>query len=351
MVWLRESNPAGDRTIPLGFRRLQQWAAPALVPPRNEGGEPERSQRPPCPRSVSRGTRFSYPCRDQSHEVAFDDHGTVDVALTSVRSPSTELESSGGTQGSEVRMTRSHITMLGVAGGALAALALAGSILVLAGALIYAAASLSGVPEHLGAMDFGQIAAEVVDQQIEAGAYAPEIDASDPMLKRRRIVVTTAINERTSKDVVERLFHLDSVAPGREIDLYMASPGGWLDSAYAIIDAMDSIGSPVNTHCIGGCYSASLMILAAGTGTRTVSSNSLVMLHANLEDSTAPYSFGKLSVARFERLFRDRSEIPESWYPLTGEIAYYLSPSEAVQFGLADQVVPQRLEAAGESAE
>lgn len=235
-------------------------------------------------------------------------------------------------------MIKDRLAGFGLFAGAFAAFALAGSICILAASLTYVGATLSGVHDSLPDIGSESLAADLVDQETEAGYFPAALDPSDPLLSQRKIVVTTAINERTSRDVVEKLFYLDSTGTGDHIDLFIASPGGWLDAAFTIIDAIESVQSKVNTHCLGGCYSAGSMILVAGTGTRTISRNALVMVHANLDDSSEPYSFERLALKRFHRLYQEKAHLPDDWYPLTGEDTYYLSPDEAKGFGLVDVI-------------
>ncbi len=220
----------------------------------------------------------------------------------------------------------------------LAAFALAVSLLALAAALVHVGSRLG----ELARLDTSVLAGDLVDAVTEAGLPAPRLDPEDPLLARRTIVVTEGINERTAREVVQKLLYLDAREPGRDIHLVLASPGGWLDAAFTIVDAMETIRSRVDTTCVGGCYSAGSVILAAGTGRRRVSRNALVMVHANREDSSEPFSFGRLSLARFDRFYREHASLPGEWFPLTGSKTYYLSPEEAVRYGLADEIIEPR---------
>ena len=123
------------------------------------------------------------------------------------------------------------------------------------------------------------------------------------------------------------------------IDLYLASPGGWGGNAFLIVDAMKQIDAPVNTRAIGQCYSACAMVLAAGTGTRTATSNSIIMVHANLDDSDAPFSYDTAARARYEKLWHDHSKLPEKWFPMTSDRAYYLNAKQALEFKIIDRIV------------
>jgi ATP-dependent Clp protease protease subunit len=182
---------------------------------------------------------------------------------------------------------------------------------------------------------------QVVDEYLSANPREPELRAGDPLLKSRKILVTSNINEYTAKDVAARLLYLNAVDPHRPIDLYLSTQGGWIDSAFTIIDAMDLIQAPVNTWAIGGCYSAGALILAAGTGRRYATPDSVLMIHASLdEDSKHPYSYERLALERYERVWHERANLPDEWFPMVGGEEYYLSPQEALQFNLIDEISP-----------
>ena len=184
-----------------------------------------------------------------------------------------------------------------------------------------------------------EIVDDLVDSQIEAGYEDVRIDPADPLLAQRKIVITHAITERTAKDVVHRLFHLDAADGASPIDLYISTQGGWPDAAFTIVDAVRMIDAPVNTWAMGGCYSAGAVILAAGTGRRYSTDSAIIMVHTNLVDSAEPFSYGRLDRARYEGFWRDAADLPTRWYPMTGEAVYYLSPDEALQFGIIDEVL------------
>jgi len=185
----------------------------------------------------------------------------------------------------------------------------------------------------------GDLVNALVDAQIEAGFEEPRLDPADPLLAQRRIVITNAINERTAKDVVARLFHLDALDPAAPIDLYISTQGGWPDAAFAVVDAMRLIDAPVNTWALGGCYSAGAVILAGGTGRRYAMDDAIVMVHASFTDAPAPSLFDQLDQARYEGFWRRVADLPARWFPMNGEATYYLSADEALTFGIVDEVL------------
>jgi ATP-dependent Clp protease protease subunit len=187
----------------------------------------------------------------------------------------------------------------------------------------------------------GAIAESVIDELLASMPSDPRLRRDDPLITSRRVLVTENINERTAKEVAARLLYMDAIDHVRPIDLYLSTQGGWVDSAFTIIDTMELIAAPVNTWAIGGCYSAGALILAAGTGRRFATPNTVLMIHASLDDdSKESYSYERLALARYERVWRRRAALPDEWFPMVGGQEYYLSPQEALQFKLIDEIRP-----------
>lgn len=177
----------------------------------------------------------------------------------------------------------------------------------------------------------------MVDRHIEAGYEHPVLRSDDALLSQRKIVVTATINERTAKDVIARLVYLDALDPSKPIDLYISTQGGWYDTAFAVIDAIQLVRAPVNTYAVGGVYSAGAMVLAAGTGQRVAASNCTIMVHANLDDPESSRS-ASLESRRQHGVWRAHARLPEEWFPLTGERSYYLTAEEAARLRIVDRV-------------
>jgi len=173
-----------------------------------------------------------------------------------------------------------------------------------------------------------------------AESLDPTFASDEPLLRERRVLLFHDVNSHTAKDVSARLMHLNAIDPGTPIDLYISTQGGWSDNAFTIIDTMRTISAPVNTWAIGGCYSAGALILAAATGRRYATENSILMIHTNLDDSKEAYSYARLARERYERVYKEKTTLPAAWYPMTDDRRHYLSPQEALEFRLVDEVVP-----------
>ena len=215
--------------------------------------------------------------------------------------------------------------------------------------LVYVAVSAVQVVVVLGVVytlsrknvpDFSDAADHFIDAQIDAGHDDPAWTPEDPLLRSRKVLLFHSVNSRTAKDVSAKLLYLNSIDPKAPIDLYISTQGGWVDNAFTIIDTMRTISAPVNTWAIGGCYSSGALILAAATGRRHATEDAVLMVHSNLDDSREAYTLPRLSRERYERVYKERTRLPADWYPMTDAKARYLSPKEALAFGLVDVVDP-----------
>ncbi|MDJ0785999.1 MAG: ATP-dependent Clp protease proteolytic subunit [Myxococcota bacterium] len=180
----------------------------------------------------------------------------------------------------------------------------------------------------------------MVDRHLEAGWEDPVLRTDDALLAQRKIVSTAGINERTAKDLIARILYLDAIDGEAPIEVFLATQGGWTDSMFAVIDAMEMATAPVAVTGIGGIYSAGAGILCSATGRRAATENSIVMVHANESDSEERPS--ELSRGRYEALWRRCARLPEEWFPMTEDVSHYMSPAEALEYGLIDEILPAR---------
>lgn len=99
-------------------------------------------------------------------------------------------------------------------------------------------------------------------------------------LENRKIFLWGAVDEDSSRYVVDRLLYLEMEDPGKEITFYINSPGGIVYSGMAILDTMNAISSPVSTVCMGLAASMGSILLSAGEkGKRFVYPYARVMIH------------------------------------------------------------------------
>lgn len=102
-------------------------------------------------------------------------------------------------------------------------------------------------------------------------------------LEERKIQLWSQVDDHSAEDIVEQLLYLDSIDPGKDITLYINSPGGSVTSGMAILDAMNMIKSDVATVCMGMAASFGALLLCCGTkGKRSALPHSRIMIHQPL---------------------------------------------------------------------
>jgi ATP-dependent Clp protease protease subunit len=158
--------------------------------------------------------------------------------------------------------------------------------------------------------------------------------------------------------IMAQLIHLESASPDLEISLYINSPGGSYSALTAIYDTMQFVRPAIATTCIGQASSAAAVLLAAGTpGRRSVLRHAKVLLHQ--PSSQAQGTLPDLAIQAKE-VARVRAEMDEILSRHTGHPVAKIredtdrnktfSAAEAVEYGLADQVITSREEVQTEFA-
>lgn len=180
-------------------------------------------------------------------------------------------------------------------------------------------------------------------------------DIFSRLLKERIIFLTGEVNDEMSALVCAQLLFLESENPKKDIYMYINSPGGSVTSGMAMYDTMQYITCDVNTVCIGQACSMGSFLLAAGTkGKRFSLPNSMIMIHQ-------PSSGFKGQVTDIEIHARNLVELKKRMNKLysihTGqklsvvekamERDNFMTPEEALKFGLIDQIVTNRTEISG----
>ena len=99
-------------------------------------------------------------------------------------------------------------------------------------------------------------------------------------IEQRKIFLWGAVEDKTAKDITDRLLYLEAIDPGKEITFYINSPGGVVTSGMVIYDTMQMISSPVSTVCMGMAASMGSILLSGGEkGRRFIFPNGEVMIH------------------------------------------------------------------------
>jgi ATP-dependent Clp protease protease subunit len=179
-------------------------------------------------------------------------------------------------------------------------------------------------------------------------------DIYSRLLSERIIFLGTEIDDGVANVVMAQLLHLEATSPDLEISLYINSPGGSFSALTAIYDTMQFIQPDVCTTCMGQASSAAAVLLAAGAhGKRAVLQHAKVLLHQPSSQSQG--ALPDLAIQAKE-LVRVRAEVDEILSLHTGHPVEKIrtdtdrnktfSAQEAVDYGLADEVITTRNAAA-----
>jgi len=99
-------------------------------------------------------------------------------------------------------------------------------------------------------------------------------------IEQRKVFLWGVVDDKSSKEITDRLLYLEAIDPGKEITFYINSPGGVVTSGMVIYDTMQMISSPVSTVCMGMAASMGSILLSGGEkGKRYIFPHGEVMIH------------------------------------------------------------------------
>lgn len=177
------------------------------------------------------------------------------------------------------------------------------------------------------------------------------MDIYSRLLKDRIVFIGTEINDQVANVVVAQLIYLKAEDPKKDINVYINSPGGMISAGLAIYDTMRFLGLDINTYCIGLAASLASLLLAAGTkGKRYALPHSRILIHqpyggiggtsADIHLQAKEILYMKQTCAKImaEHTGKSLEKIVED-----SERDYYMSPEEAMEYGLIDHIVTPKL--------
>ncbi len=173
------------------------------------------------------------------------------------------------------------------------------------------------------------------------------MDIYSRLLKDRIIFLGTEINDHVANVVIAQMLFLRMEDPKKDIHLYINSPGGHITAGLAIYDTMASLNCAINTFCIGQAASMAALLLAAGTrGKRFALPNSRVMIHqpwGGIGGTSADIAVQAKEILymkhRLAEILADCCQKPIDKIKEDSERDYFMSAQEAVQYGIADEVL------------
>ncbi len=175
-------------------------------------------------------------------------------------------------------------------------------------------------------------------------------DIYSRLLRERVIFLVGPVNDATANLVVAQLLFLESENPDKDISLYINSPGGSVSAGMSIFDTMQFIKPDVSTLCMGMAASMGAFLLAAGAkGKRFALPNSKVMIHQPLGGAQGQATDIEIHAReilktreQLNRILSERTGQALEKIQADTERDYYMSATEAKDYGLVDQVIEKR---------
>lgn len=179
-------------------------------------------------------------------------------------------------------------------------------------------------------------------------------DIFSRLLKERIIFLTGQVNDEVSALVCAQLLFLESENPKKDIFLYINSPGGVVTSGMAMYDTMRYISCDVSTLCIGQACSMGSFLLAGGTkGKRFSLPNSQIMIHqpsGGAQGQAADIEIQARLILdlrrRLNAIYAENTGQPIEVIEKAMDRDNFMTPVEAKDFGLIDEIVQNRLDIA-----
>ena len=175
-------------------------------------------------------------------------------------------------------------------------------------------------------------------------------DIYSRLLNDRIIFLGEEVTDVSANLIVAQLLYLESEDPGKDIHMYINSPGGSVSAGLAIYDTMQYIKCDVSTICIGMAASMGAFLLAGGTkGKRMALPNSEIMIHQPSGGAQGQATEIKIVAEQILKTKRKLNEIlaantgkPLEQIEIDTERDNYMSAEEAKAYGLIDNVITNR---------
>ena len=175
-------------------------------------------------------------------------------------------------------------------------------------------------------------------------------DIYSRLLKDRIIFLGEEINDAVASTVVAQLLFLESEDPGKDIHMYINSPGGSVTAGMAIYDTMNYVKCDVSTTCIGMAASMGAFLLSSGAkGKRYALPNAEVMIHQPLGGAQGQATEIQIAAEhilktkkKLNQILADNAGKPVEEVEKDTDRDNWLSADEAKEYGLIDEVIKDR---------
>lgn len=188
----------------------------------------------------------------------------------------------------------------------------------------------------------------VIEKTPDGGERA--YDVYSRLLKDRIIMLSGVIEPEIVNGVIAQLLFLSNQDHEKDIKIYISSPGGSISAGMALYDTMQLIPNDIQTYCVGMCASMASVLLAGGTkGKRKILPHSTVMIHQplmnGLSGQATDIQIHAKEILRWKEVLNavlvERTGQTLDRIEKDVERDYYLTATEAVEYGLCDEIVGQ----------
>lgn len=177
-----------------------------------------------------------------------------------------------------------------------------------------------------------------------------QMDVFSRLMMERIIFLGTEINDYTANTIQAQLLYLDSTDPGKDISIYINSPGGSVTAGLGIYDTMQFISSDVATICTGMAASMGAVLLVAGqAGKRQALPHSRVMIHQPLggvQGQASDIEIEAREIQKFKKelynIISKHSNQPYDKVWADSDRNYWMTAEEAKNYGMIDQILERK---------
>jgi len=179
-----------------------------------------------------------------------------------------------------------------------------------------------------------------------------QMDVFSRLMMDRIIFLGTEIDDYTANTLQAQLLFLDSADPGKDISIYINSPGGSVHAGLGIYDTMQFVASDVATICTGMAASMAAVLLVAGKeGKRSALKHSRVMIHQPMGGAQGQASDIEITAREIQKLKKElytiiaehsHTEFDKVW--ADSDRDYWMTAQEALEYGMIDRVMIRKEE-------
>ena len=166
-------------------------------------------------------------------------------------------------------------------------------------------------------------------------------------IEQRKVFLWGAVDDKSARDITNRLLYLEAIDPGKEITFYINSPGGVITSGMVIYDTMKMISSPVSTVCMGLAASMGSILLSGGEkGKRAIFPHGEVMIHqpsGGAQGTSADLEIMALQIQKAKQMGAQilADNCGQTYEKIMEDFDrdYWMGAKESVEYGIVDTII------------